>query len=88
MNAFSIEQLVSLLGALLVLAAFAGNTFGWMNNRSAGYQLLNLVGAMGLGYAAVVGRQYGFILLQGTWALVSLVSLARILQTRTLQPEA
>ncbi|MBO9540421.1 hypothetical protein J7643_07495 [bacterium] len=79
-------QLISLLGAFLVLAAFASNTFGWMNNRSAAYQLLNLLGALGLGYAAVVGRQYGFILLQTTWALVSLVSLVRLLQTRAPQP--
>ncbi|HEY9898254.1 MAG TPA: hypothetical protein V6D00_03650 [Pantanalinema sp.] len=84
----NVVQLVSLLGAFLVLAAFAGNTFGWMNNRSASYQLLNLLGALGLGYAAVVGRQYGFILLQVTWAMVSLVSLARLLPTRAHRQEA
>ena len=72
-----IDQIVSLIGAFLILVAFAANTFEWLDSRSNVYQVLNLLGASALTYTAVVGRQYGFIILEGTWAIVSLVALGQ-----------
>jgi hypothetical protein len=73
-----LDQIVSLVGALLILLAFTLNTMDRVSNRSPAYLWLNLVGAAALTYTAVVGDQYGFIVLEATWALVALVGLTRL----------
>ena len=70
-------QAFSLAGALLILLPFAGAQLGRLTVESLSYQVMNLVGATILTIVAVMGRQYGFILLEGTWAVVSLVGIVR-----------
>lgn len=72
-----LPQAASLVGAVLILAAFVASQTGRMRTESATYNALNLVGSALLGYVAVVERQWGFILLEGVWALVSLWALVR-----------
>jgi hypothetical protein len=48
--------------------------------NEAGYQALNLAGSAALGVVAVIQRQYGFIVLEAVWALMSAVGLARVLR--------
>lgn len=74
-----IDQLISLVGAALILAAFAANVFEKLNNQSPAYHVLNMLGAGFLTYTAVVGSQWGFILLEGVWTLVSIYGLVRVL---------
>jgi hypothetical protein len=77
-------QAVSIAGAILILLAFAASQFGKLTTASLAYQLMNLIGSAALTAVAVIGSQYGFILLEGTWALVSAAGLVRVLgQTRT-----
>lgn len=68
---------MSLLGAALILLAFVLNTTRRLRPRSPSYLWLNLIGATGLTYTALLHRQYGFILLEGTWALVAALALLR-----------
>ena len=75
-------QLVSLLGALLILLPFAGSQLGRLSTASLSYQLMNLIGSALLTGVALLERQAGFILLEGTWAIVSAVGLARVVQVR------
>lgn len=65
------DQLVQIVGALLILAAFAGAQFGRLEQRSISYLVLNLVGSVILAVLAAVESQYGFLLLEGVWAIVS-----------------
>jgi hypothetical protein len=67
-----VVQAISVIGALLILGAFAANLLQWMNTSNLWYSLLNFVGSAILTVIAVIDQQYGFILLEGTWALVSL----------------
>lgn len=64
-----------LVGALLVLAAFALGQARVLTPQSYRYLLLNFVGSGILAILAAEGRQWGFLLLEGVWALVSLGSL-------------
>ena len=75
-------QLVSLVGAALVLAAFGGRQLGRLSAHSAVYQLMNLSGALILAVVAVLGRVWGFVLLNGVWAAVSLIALVRLRHPR------
>ncbi len=73
-------QVISVIGALAVLLAYAANQFGWTDASNLLYQLANLLGAGILTVVAVIEVQLGFILLEGTWALISLWGIVQILR--------
>ena len=76
------DQLIQIVGALLILAAFAAVQFDRMQPDSRLYLALNLVGSAILAVLAVAAAQWGFVLLEGVWAIVSAWGLSRaILQT-------
>lgn len=79
-------QILSIVGALLILVPFAGSQMGRLSTQTLAYQLMNLAGSAGLTAVAVVERQYGFILLEGIWAMVSLAGLVRVLKMRHPRP--
>ena len=76
----NVLQVVSILGALLILTPFAAVQFGRLTPTSVAYQALNLLGSGILAAIALHDRQYGFLLLEGTWAVVSLWGLLKVLR--------
>jgi hypothetical protein len=77
-------QLVQIAGSLLVVAGFALAQLGTLDPRSRTYLLLNAVGSAVLAVDALLGHQWGFLLLEGIWAVVSVTALLG--RRRALQP--
>lgn len=70
-------QLVQIFGSLLILVPFGLAQLGRLDSRSQLYLALNLAGSAILAADATIGSQWGFLLLEGAWAAVSLVGLIR-----------
>ena len=77
------DQLIQIVGALLILSAFAAAQFGVMDPHSRVYLVLNLVGSAILAGLAWDQRQWGFLLLEFVWAVVSLWGLVQLHRGRT-----
>jgi hypothetical protein len=73
-------QVVSVLGALAILAAYAANQFGLIGPSNLSYSAMNFVGSAVLAVIAVVEVQWGFILLEGVWAILSLWGMIAVLR--------
>ncbi|MEV6965344.1 hypothetical protein AB0M47_09530 [Hamadaea sp. NPDC051192] len=68
---------IEIAGSLMILAAFAAAQLGRLDLRSRTYLILNLAGSAVLAVIALDQRSWGFLLLEGTWAIVSGLSLLR-----------
>ena len=74
---WSSVQLVSVLGSLLVLVAFVSTQFGWLSVKGLSFAFANIVGSGLLAVVAALEAQWGFLLLEGAWGLVSLVAVVK-----------
>jgi hypothetical protein len=77
-----VDQVVQVMGALLVLAAFAAAQLDVLSPHSRIYLILNLVGSFTLSVLAWFDQQWGFLLLEAVWALVSAWGLFQVLRGR------
>lgn len=77
-------QAVSLVGSMLILAAFVAGQLRRMEPSDRSYVLLNLVGSGILAAVALIEQQWGFLLLEGVWALVSLWSTVQLVRGKRL----
>ena len=76
------QQAFSLAAALLLLVAYALSQHGKLNRADASYNLMNLFGSAVLAWIALDGRQWGFLLLEGAWALLSIPPLLKLANAR------
>jgi len=83
-----VGQVIQIVGSLMVLAAFAAAQRGLLDPKSVVYLVLNLVGSAVLAVQALFLAQWGFLLLEGVWALVSAVSLVALRRRRAGSPPA
>jgi hypothetical protein len=73
-------------GSVLVLVAFALSQRNILSTSSAAYLVLNVVGSALLAVLALHERQWGFLMLEAVWGVVSAASLAGNLRPRPVQP--
>ena len=69
------DQIVQMVGALLILAGFILSQKNLLDADSYLYLILNLTGAAILAVLAFQSQRWGFVLLEGVWALVALAGL-------------
>jgi hypothetical protein len=74
------------IGALFVLCGFAGAQLGWVGPKSIPYLIVNILGAGLLAWLAWTSRDWGFLLLEGVWTLVSVIALAGVFRARAARP--
>jgi membrane-bound ClpP family serine protease len=67
------DQVAQMAGALLILVGFILSQRNLLDADSYLYLILNLVGATILVVLAFQMQRWGFVLLEGVWALVALV---------------
>ena len=65
-------QILELLGAALILGPYVFATLGKLAPSARRYLWPNIVGAALLAILALTTRQWGFVLLEGAWTVVSL----------------
>jgi hypothetical protein len=73
-----VSLVFQLVGSLLVLVGFAASQFGWIGVGSMPYLVVNAVGSGILAGDAIYEAQWGFLMLEGSWAAVSVVALFRL----------
>lgn len=76
-----ITQLISVVGAVLILLAFTLLQMRKIPSESYAYQIMNFAGGAALLYVALVEYQVGFILLEGAWTILSLVGMWRLFRS-------
>jgi hypothetical protein len=67
----SLAELLQIAGALAVLVPFAWSQLGTLPTTAPVYLWLNLAGSGLLAALALHDGQWGFLLLEGSWALVA-----------------
>jgi hypothetical protein len=77
------DQIVQLVGALLILVPFAAAQFGRMQVSSAIYLVLNFAGSAILTGVALEAQDWGFLLLECVWAIVSAIGLYHVMRGRS-----
>lgn len=77
MLGFSPSDLLGTLGVALLLAAYLLSLRGRLDVRGAPYLAMNLAGATLAAIAAALIPSWPFVVLEGTWAVVSGAGLLR-----------
>jgi hypothetical protein len=76
------DQILSLVGAALLLGAYALQAVTSDGAYKKTYLTMNLFGSAALTVTAVVNSQIGFIILEGIWAVISAFSLTKVFMQR------
>jgi hypothetical protein len=75
-------QLLSVIGALMILVAYALIQSGVWRELDSPYLALNIVGSLILGMVAIADQRAGFILLEFAWAGIGIAGVVRAVKVR------
>jgi len=75
-------QVLSVVGALMVLTAYALIQSGIWRELDTGYLALNIIGSLLLGVVAIEDQRAGFILLEFAWAGLGFIGVVRAIRAR------
>jgi hypothetical protein len=72
------DQVIQVIGALMILVAYAAAQTGRWSTNAPMYLWLNEVGSVILAVLAAISKNWGFLLLEGVWAIVTAWSLIKL----------
>jgi hypothetical protein len=75
------SDIIASIGVIILLVAFVLNLSNKLSAKSRVYMLLNLIGAGTCCYASYMVSFYPFVVLEGVWGAVALVSLLKVSRT-------
>ncbi len=75
-------QVLSVVGALMVLTAYALIQSGIWRELDTGYLALNIIGSLLLGIVAIEDQRAVFILLEFAWAGLGFIGVVRAIKAR------
>lgn len=78
-------DVLQVAGAILILIAFIAAQRGTMSPQARSYLVLNLIGSALLAYLALHDEDWGFLLLETVWAVVSAWGLMQVLRGDSLR---
>lgn len=74
------DQIIQVAGAVLILVGFAGAQMGRMSPHSLVYLWVNLIGSAALTVVALLDDDWGFLLLESVWAVVSAWGIVQVMR--------
>lgn len=72
-------QIISTVGSLIVLGAYAALQTKRLSSMSLTYSLLNLIGSGIMAAVAIIESQWGILVLKGGWTLISVWTIVKLL---------
>lgn len=80
---FSLADWIGTIGVTLLLVAFLLNLLNKIQQSSLSYIVLNCIGAALACMASVMIHYIPFVILEGTWTIVSVVALINFIRKRS-----
>lgn len=74
----NLSDIIASAGVTILLIGFLLNLFKKIASDSKLYALLNFTGAAMCGYASYIIGFYPFVILEGVWSVVALISLLKV----------
>ena len=74
------NDIIGTIGVGLILLAYFLNIFSLIKKDGILFFVLNIIGASIACYASVLIRFWPFIILEGTWAIVSVIGLLKTIK--------
>ncbi len=78
------NDIIGFIGVAILLAAFLLNLMGKISKDGLLYILLNIAGAALACFASYLINYLPFVILEGTWMLVSFFALVKFLQQKKM----
>jgi hypothetical protein len=72
------SDIIASVGVIILLIAFLLNLYKKLPSESKTYSLMNFIGAAICAFASYLVKFYPFIVLEGVWSLVALLSLFKV----------
>jgi hypothetical protein len=82
------DQVIQVIGALMILVAYAAAQAGRWSTDDVLYLVLNEVGSVILAVLAAISQNWGFLLLEGVWAIVTAMSMLKLKRRGATQAPA